>query len=159
MSRLLAIGAKGKDLFVFQQLMNHYLCQLSIPIDTDGDFDTNARQRVIDFQTLNRKYPVVMPLQDDGEPLDIDGIVGPQTLCVLLDVLSLYGTSQLAPLDNAVDSKTIAVSALRSPQFLADVTPVSDPQPQPPTPSKTVRFVELQAGSQGTVNPWSFSPF
>jgi len=163
MSRTLGLGATGQDVVTLQRLLNHHLSAPRVPLVADGVFGPKTQQRVIEFQTLNRLYPVVMPSATDSEPLKrkplaIDGIVGSQTQKVLLDIRTVGGDSRLAPKTAGVASPAAASSPVRSPQIAADVTPVSDPQPQPPAPPTTQRIVQLQAGTQASVNPWVFSP-
>jgi hypothetical protein len=94
------------------------------------------------------------------KPLVIDGIVGPNTLRVLLDIrLVQPAESQFAPLD-----KEKQVRTAKQPQLLqvaqsdsGSSAPVNDPpSPKPPV---LIQQVTLQAGSQAAVNPWVFSPF
>src|SRR5689334_6763712 len=98
MPRNLSIGMTGKDVEAVQRLLNYHLAAPKyVPLDVDGKFGPKTRDRVIEFQSLNKYYPIVMPIRVGNgivkKPLDIDGIVGPNTGNVLLDVR----TVSLAP--------------------------------------------------------------
>jgi peptidoglycan hydrolase-like protein with peptidoglycan-binding domain len=160
MSRDLSIGTTGKDVAALQRLLNHHLTLPRTPLVPDGIFGPKTRARVLEFQTLNRCYPVTMPPDGDPlgrKPLAVDGIVGPRTLKVLLDVRSVDGYSQLAPKAAGAPARGPA-PAFRLTQAAAGPAPAGDPQPQPPNPPRTLRIVQLQAGTQASVNPWVFSP-
>ena len=167
MSDLISIGDTGPKVATLQRLLNHHLSLPFAPIATDGVFGIKTQQRVIDFQTINREYPVNIPPSPNHEsisrdPLDIDGIVGPETLRVLLDIRTLGGGSDLEPTTTPKNSFASA-NAFASPAFrltnfnASPIVPVSDPQPQPP-PIRTLRIIQVQAGTQASVNPWVFSP-
>jgi hypothetical protein len=60
-------GARGKDVRAIQRLLN----ELGYPVDVDGEFGAQTYRAVRAFQSEN--------LDQHGQPLVIDGIVGPLT--------------------------------------------------------------------------------
>jgi peptidoglycan hydrolase-like protein with peptidoglycan-binding domain len=164
-NRILGFGSKGPDVVNLQRLLNHHLGSPRRPLVPDGIFGPLTRGRVIEFQTLNRLWPVQMPPPPEAyglprKALVIDGIVGPNTLRVLLDIRVVAPTkSQFAPVDQ--DRRVSSAKPSRLVQVResdADSTiPVSDPTP--PKPPVLIQQVTLQAGTQAAVNPWVFSPF
>lgn len=90
-NRILSFGSNGPDVANLQLLLNHHLGLPRRPLVPDGIFGPLTRARVIEFQTLNRLWPVQMPPPPEADghprkPLVADGIVGPKTLRVLLDI-------------------------------------------------------------------------
>jgi peptidoglycan hydrolase-like protein with peptidoglycan-binding domain len=162
MPRNLSSGMTGTDVVAVQRLLNYHLTRPRFaPLAPDGIFGPLTRARVIEFQTLNRLYPVTVPIQEaDGvvrKPLVIDGIVGPNTGRVLLDVrlISQHPTSRFTPTAEA----QAAGRAGRAGTVRQGAAPIGDPPTPPsPPPPKTIRFVTLQAGTQASVNPWVISP-
>lgn len=179
MSRDLLVGTTGQDVAAVQRLLNYHLPRPHFaPLVVDGIFGPKTKQRVIDFQRRNRDYLTKMPIKDaegvERKELAIDGIVGPNTGRVLLDVR----TVGLAPETNFTPTTdrrrglfaSPTLGGNRSPQPLAaprfGLQPVGDPPapsptPSPPTPNppRVIRFVSLQAGAQAQLAPWVVSPF
>jgi hypothetical protein len=94
MLRDLNIGMTGDDVRVLQILLNHHLGGQQEKLVADGIFGPKTKAHVIEFQRLNRLYPVCMPFTNDvppdaRKPLQVDGIVGQHTLLVLLDTREL----------------------------------------------------------------------
>ncbi len=153
----------GSDVAAVQRLLNYHLAlPRFVPLVPDGIFGPLTRARVMEFQRLNQLYPVTMPIQEtDGvvrKPLVIDGVVGPNTGRVLLDVrlISQDPTSQFIP---NVDRRTRGGAARFGFEAVRQsAAPVGDPSPAPPPPVRVIRFVTMQAGSQASVNPWVISP-
>ena len=161
MSKPVSYGMKGPEVEAVQRLLNYHLpAPQFVPLDPDGKFGNLTRARVIEFQRRNRLYPTTMPIQEaDGvvrKPLVIDGVVGPNTGRVLLDVrvVSQHPTTQFVPNPEAVPAGGVRSSAVRQ----RGLSVGDGPAPAPPTPPKVIRFVTLQAGSQAAVNPWVVSP-
>ncbi|RFB76351.1 peptidoglycan-binding protein [Methylovirgula sp. 4M-Z18] len=179
MGRNLSLGMSGEDVAAVQRLLNYHLpLPLYTPLKPDGQFGPLTLARVKEFQSLNEDYLVKMPITPGGgvekKPLAIDGIVGPNTGRVLLDLrtVTLSPDSKLIPrtyegsqairgnrpvfnlLQNVADRGNRPTFNLF--QNVAD-TP-DDPGPPPPLPAKTIRFLTLQAGSQAQINPWAVSP-
>jgi peptidoglycan hydrolase-like protein with peptidoglycan-binding domain len=91
----------GRDVQSLQLLLNHHLGLPLKPLDPDGIFGNETRNRVIEFQKRNRMYPVRMQFPPDyprefRRPLKIDGIVGQHTLRVLIDIRKLDSTGLAA---------------------------------------------------------------
>lgn len=186
MTRNLSIGMTGQDVAGVQRLLNYHLpLPRFAPLVPDGIFGPKTRQRVIDFQTLNKAYLSKMPVkEEDGverKDLAIDGIVGPNTGRVLLDirtvgmapdtkftpnterrgnVLSFPGLSP-RPGPRTGRSSAPQPFALQTVGDPPAPSPTPSPTPAPPTPQppKVIHFVTLQAGSQAQLAPWVFSPF
>jgi hypothetical protein len=164
-NRILSFGSRGPDVANLQLLLNHHLGLPRRPLVSDGMFGPLTRERVIEFQTLNRLWPVQMPPppEADGHPrksLVADGIVGPKTLRVLLDIRVVKpATSQFGPVNK--DSSVGSKKAFQLVQFAEtdsdSTTPVSDPAPS--KPPVLIQQITLSAGTQAAVNPWVFSPF
>jgi hypothetical protein len=158
MPRNLSIGMTGEDVEALQRLLNYHLAAPKYPpLVVDGKFGPNTRDRVIQFQCLNKNYPLVMPISTGNgvlkKPLASDGIVGPNTGNVLLDIrtVSMTPKSKFTPQSNAKTSTNVGGPGFK----LTD----SDPAPAPPPPSqRTAYFLTLQAGSQTQLKPWVVSP-
>jgi len=164
-NRILGFGSTGPDVVNLQLLLNHHLGLPTRPLVPDGIFGPLTRARVIEFQTVNRLWPVQMPPPPEAhglprKPLVIDGFVGPNTLRVLLDVRVVEPTkSEFAPL--AKDKQIGSAKPLQLVQVAQSDTDstVSVGDPPSPKPPVLIQQVTLQAGTQAAVNPWVFSPF
>jgi hypothetical protein len=154
MARNLSLGNSGEDVRNLQGLLNFHLASPCWkPIDADSVFGPQTRARVIDFQRVNE--------------LTTDGIVGPRTLALLLDVRDVRFCASLAPADapprNVASggSPRPARTNVASPFLLAD-SPDNGPSPAAPPPlqPRTLgqRTISLQAGSQLDVNPFTYQP-
>src|ERR1700740_2697203 len=158
-NRILGFGSKGPDVANLQLLLNHHLGLPRQPLVPDGIFGPLTRVRVIEFQTLNRLWPVQMPPPPEAEglprkPLVIDGVVGPNTLRVLLDIRVVEpAESQFAPVaqDKAVRSAK-PLQPVQVAQSDSDSTGQTNDPPSP-KPPVLIQQVTLQAGSQAAVNP------
>lgn len=173
MPRTLHTGAQGDDVAAAQRLLNYHLPRPKYrPLEVDGKFGHDTRDRVIEFQRLNRDYPVKMPiLLGDGvakKALEIDGIIGPNTGRVLLDVrvVTLDPASKLTP-NQTVSARKVggpnpvfALTGGGASPSPAPPTPLSPTPLSPPPPSlpQSIRFLTLTAGSQAQLNPWAVQP-
>jgi hypothetical protein len=164
-NRILGFGCKGPDVVNLQLLLNHHLGLPRRPLVPDGIFGPLTRARVIEFQTLNRLWPVQMPPPPEAQglprkPLVIDGIVGPNTLRLLLDIRVVEpAKSQFAPLAQDKQVRSAKPTQLvQLTQFDAGSAGQTDDPPSP-KPPVLIQQVTLQAGGQAAVNPWVFSPF
>jgi peptidoglycan hydrolase-like protein with peptidoglycan-binding domain len=165
MPRNLSIGMTGDDVAAVQRLLNYHLAEKFPPLDVDGKFGRHTRDAVIKFQSLNKNYPLMMPITNGNgvvkKSLAIDGIVGPNTGNVLLDVrtVSMTPGTSFTPQSSARTSTNVAGPAFK---LTGGDRPAADPTPPPsPTPpgQQTIQFVTLQAGGQAQLNPWAVSPF
>ena len=146
----------GKDVEALQRFLNHHLGLPLTPLDPDGIFGSRTRERVIEFQTRNRVYPMRMPFPPDyprefRQPLKVDGIVGQHTLRVLIDLRTVYSPEE-SSFRPVTEERTVR----------AGVRSFGDPQPSPTPPSppsRTFQMVQLQPGTQVNLDPWSASPF
>jgi hypothetical protein len=135
MARTLKQGDTGQDVVVLQKVLNKHLDLVGGPLlKPDGVFGARTRQKVVEFQKINR--------------LVADGVVGPKTTAALLDIKMVTVRTEM----NTTSSG--------SPQPAPSPKPVTPPaQSQPsPTPPKTRSF-QVQAGGQVAFNPWVASPF
>lgn len=158
MPRTLSFGMQGNDVAAVQRLLNYHLSPPKYsPLAVDGIFGEQTRNRVVEFQRVNQYYPVRIPVKTGGgvvkKPLAIDGVVGPNTGYVLLDVRSV----SLSP-DTAFTPRVNVGTGKNS---LFKLTSEGDPPPPNLTPpaQQTIKFVTLQAGSQVQLQPWAVSPF
>ena len=156
-ARDLSFGMTGRDVENLQLLLNHHLSGLPLkPLNPDGIFGNETRNRVMEFQKRNRLLPTRMQVPDEfSRPLKVDGIVGQHTLRVLLDIRKLYSTtpSSFSPVDEDRASGGIRAASRFGVQPVGD-----DPQPQP-IPPRTFHMFQLQSGTQLNLNPWAAAPF
>src|SRR5262249_58199332 len=82
MGRLIRLGSKGADVRAVQDVLNFHIRRLT-PLVVDGDFGSQTQSRVIEFQRVNH--------------LQVDGIVGPETLRKLFEEELLPVSLALVP--------------------------------------------------------------
>lgn len=104
MGRLIKQGCKGADVRAVQDVLNFHIRRLE-PLAVDGDFGPRTHARVLEFQKSNQ--------------LKADGIVGPNTLAILLAEEQMQITLALAP---RAPSRITPGGGLRPPVLIPPLT-------------------------------------
>lgn len=117
MGRLIRLGSKGADVRAVQDVLNFHIRRLT-PLVVDGDFGSQTQSRVIEFQRVNH--------------LQVDGIVGPETLRKLFEEELLPVSLALVPrLELTMPSIGGSQVGIRPPRLIPPLTlpPLTPPPP------------------------------
>jgi hypothetical protein len=119
MGRLIRQGSKGADVRAIQDVLNFQIRRLE-PLDVDGDFGQKTHDRVVEFQQANG--------------LQVDGVVGPETLGKLFEVELVPVSLAVVPhLTLTMPTLGGSPSGLQPPQLIPPLTlPPLSPPGQPP---------------------------
>ncbi len=169
MPRDLSLGMTGSDVATLQKLLNHHLSLPIPPLAEDGTFGPTTKARVLDFQKRNHLLPTKLPYpshypSEFRQALAIDGIVGQHTLHVLVDIRKIRSApgASVAPRDEASRASRARSVGTRfgvAPGTTGDPpAPAPAPTPTPTPPNRSFKFIQLQQGTAGFMNPWAVSP-
>jgi Putative peptidoglycan binding domain len=124
MGRLIQLGCKGADVRAVQDVLNFHIRRLQ-PLDVDSAFGPLTQARVVEFQRVNR--------------LQVDGIVGPETLGKLFEEELLPVSLALVPqLELTMPPLGRSQLGLQAPRL---IPPLTLPPLTPPPPPVLVPFL------------------
>jgi peptidoglycan hydrolase-like protein with peptidoglycan-binding domain len=131
--RTLKLGSKGEDVRVVQNALNRN----GAGLDPDGDFGTNTRNAVIDFQKEQRKQ---------NPKFDVDGEVGRQTRQALFPLVAVtvnvLGMRLTDPTSTPFKKPSVGFGL---PPLTLNPSPPPTPQPTPQGPKLTLPPITLGA--------------
>jgi hypothetical protein len=143
---LTAAKYTGPNAAANSRLLREALDKPRVPLETTtGIFGPKTHVRVLEFQMLNR--------------LDVDGVVGPQTLDPLLDFRQVDVSGTFQPTEqNPAKQSTVKPRKPFLPIEAASPAKAKDPPVSQTNPGTVTTQVQVQAGSQVSANPWFVSP-